>query len=153
MDVKELLKKALSKSTCEKHKVAVVIKTSNDESILGWNGPSKTEHNCTRKNSPSGHNITKCEGLCAEKRAISYAARKGIILEGATMYMNEWFPCEVCAKMVVEAGIKKIVTPDPVYQGNKLVQRLRDQPYNFELSEKVLREAGVEIEVDSFLMK
>src|SRR5580692_1281205 len=44
----------------------------------------------------------------AEDVAISYAAKYGYRVYGATAYLN-WFPCSRCAAILVNSGIKKIV--------------------------------------------
>jgi cytidine deaminase len=48
----------------------------------------------------------------AEMSALSDAARKGIPVEGATLYCTT-FPCHICAKLIVSAGIKKVVYLEP----------------------------------------
>jgi deoxycytidylate deaminase len=48
----------------------------------------------------------------AEMLALSDAARKGISVEGATLYCTT-FPCHLCAKLIVAAGIKKVVYLEP----------------------------------------
>lgn len=155
--IEALLKEALKKKTCMKHPVAVVIETLNSEYVLGWNGaPSvgKPHEECSRKGCPSGKGMELCPTVHAEIRAIAYASRKGISLDGSTIYMDEWFPCDNCAKAIIEAGIKKLVTPDEVYSSPEtfeLVDRLKNQPYNFEMAEKLIREAGIEVVVDSSL--
>lgn len=46
--------------------------------------------------------------LHAEENAIINAARNGVNIYDATMYVN-WFPCSKCAGMIINAGIKRIV--------------------------------------------
>lgn len=48
----------------------------------------------------------------AEMSALSDAARKGISVEGATLYCTT-FPCHICAKLIVAAGIKKVIYLEP----------------------------------------
>jgi deoxycytidylate deaminase len=48
----------------------------------------------------------------AEMSALSDAARKGISVEGATLYCTT-FPCHLCAKLIVAAGISKVVYLEP----------------------------------------
>ena len=50
--------------------------------------------------------------LHAEMSALSDAARKGICVEGATLYCTT-FPCHLCAKLIVAAGITKVVYLEP----------------------------------------
>lgn len=48
----------------------------------------------------------------AEMSALSDAARKGISVEGATMYCTT-FPCHLCAKLIVAAGVRKVIYLEP----------------------------------------
>jgi tRNA(Arg) A34 adenosine deaminase TadA len=48
----------------------------------------------------------------AEMSALSDAARKGISVEGATLYCTT-FPCHLCAKLIVAAGIRKVIYLEP----------------------------------------
>lgn len=48
----------------------------------------------------------------AEMAALSSAARLGIAVEGATLYTTT-FPCHMCARHIVAAGIKKVVYIEP----------------------------------------
>ena len=65
----------------------------------------------------------------SEARLIAEAARKGLSLEGATLYVTI-FPCSLCTKQIAFSGIKKIY-----YSGG---YQMLDQ-------EIVLRSKGVEI--------
>jgi len=139
-----------------KHPIGAVIGTVDSKYVLGWNGaPSKSKHKkCSREGYPSGQGMEFCPSVHAEVRAITYAAKKGIKLEGSTIYLSEWFPCSNCAKAITESGIRRLVTPDEVYSNAKsyeLAPNLKNQPYNFELAEKILRESGIEIIIDSSL--
>jgi deoxycytidylate deaminase len=93
-----------------------------------------------------------CPTVHAERRAISLAAKEGkLSLDGAVLYMSEWFPCADCAKSIIEAGIGAIVTPDEFYQDKEkrvLMPNLQSQPYNFELAEKLLVAANLKLVVD-----
>lgn len=153
MGINELLKEALSKQACYKHPVAALIETTDHQYITGWNGPPiKIEHSeCLRKGYASGEGMQLCPTIHAERRAISRAAKLGIKLEDGNIYLNEWFPCADCAKSIIEAGLIKLITPDEVYSNKdtyELIPKLRNQPYNFEMAEKLLREASIEIIVD-----
>jgi deoxycytidylate deaminase len=48
----------------------------------------------------------------AEMSALSDAARKGISVEGATLYCTT-FPCHLCAKLIVAAGVRKVIYLEP----------------------------------------
>lgn len=57
---------------------------------------------------PSGERHELCRGLHAEQNAIIQAALHGVSTEGATVYVT-CHPCSVCAKMLVNAGITRVV--------------------------------------------
>jgi dCMP deaminase len=57
---------------------------------------------------PSGHRREVCYGICAEQWCLALAAKKGIAVEGATLYCTK-HPCRVCASMIAVAGIKRVV--------------------------------------------
>jgi dCMP deaminase len=66
----------------------------------------------------------------AEQNAICQAAKRGISIEGATIYQR-MTPCRTCAMMLITCGIKKIVC---------------ERKYQLaEESEQLLAEAGVEL--------
>src|SRR5262245_12468907 len=44
----------------------------------------------------------------AEANAVAFAARQGISTEGATLYVGV-SPCEVCARLIIAAGIEEVV--------------------------------------------
>lgn len=54
----------------------------------------------------------------AEQNAIAQAARFGTALEGATIYVR-MTPCYVCAKMIINAGIKRVVCQNDYHAGGK----------------------------------
>jgi dCMP deaminase len=91
-----------------------------DKNILatGYNGtPSGIRHcaetGCLREqmNVPSGERHELCRGLHAEQNAIIQAARHGINISGATLYCTN-SPCIICTKMLINAGICKVVYLD-----------------------------------------
>ena len=57
---------------------------------------------------PSGTRHELCYAVHAEQNAIIQAAKLGIMLEGATLYCTHQ-PCVICAKMIINAGIKKVI--------------------------------------------
>ncbi len=125
------------RATCLRRKVgAVVVK---DKRILatGYNGaPSGLQHcavvGCLRDRLgiPSGQRVEICRGLHAEQNALIQAAKYGISLDGATVYTT-LEPCVTCAKMLVNAGIKRIVF---------------DEAYPDQLSRDILAEANMLVE-------
>ena len=91
-------------SYCQRRQVgALVVK---DGMIIsdGYNGtPSGFENICEDEN-----NVTKPYVLHAEANAITKLARSNNNSEGATIYITA-SPCIVCAKLIIQAGIKRVV--------------------------------------------
>ncbi len=79
---------------------------------------------------PSGTRAELCYAIHAEQNAIIQAAKLGVNIDGATLYCTHQ-PCSVCAKMIVNAGIRRIV-----YQ----------EGYPDEFSLEILNEADVTLE-------
>ncbi len=73
---------------------------------------------CLREklNISSGTRAEMCYATHAEQNAIIQAARLGVSIDGATLYCTHQ-PCSVCAKMIINAGIRRVVYeqgyPDP----------------------------------------
>ena len=61
----------------------------------------------------------------AEQNAIVDAARRGVSLEGSTAYITH-YPCIVCAKLLIAAGIQKIIYHKD-YKNDELVNKLMVQ--------------------------
>ncbi len=91
-------------SYCQRRKVGALI--VKDKMIIsdGYNGtPSGFENICEDENG-----LTKPYVLHAEANAITKIARSGNNSEGATLYVTA-SPCIECAKLIVQAGIKRVV--------------------------------------------
>ena len=117
---------ASERSTCLRHHVGAVIVKNNHLISTGYNGaPARTkdclELGCLRDQLgiASGTRHEVCRAVHAEQNAIIQAAIHGAGTEGATIYCTH-SPCTICAKMLVNAKIKRFVTniayPDPSYQ-------------------------------------
>ncbi len=104
-----------SRSTCLRRQVGALI--VKDKNILssGYNGaPSGITHcevtGCLREklNVPSGERHELCRGLHAEQNAIIQAAFHGTSINDSILYCTN-LPCSICSKMIINAGIKKII--------------------------------------------
>ncbi|MDP8260487.1 MAG: cytidine/deoxycytidylate deaminase family protein [Candidatus Gygaella obscura] len=114
----DVAKLVSSRSTCLRRKVGAVIVREKRILSTGYNGaPSKTSHcievGCLRDelNIPSGQRHELCRGLHAEQNALLQAALCGISLKDSTIYITN-HPCIICAKMIINVGIKEIVILD-----------------------------------------
>ncbi|MBO4992056.1 MAG: cytidine/deoxycytidylate deaminase family protein [Firmicutes bacterium] len=134
----EMAELARTRTTCLRRGVGAVIVKDNRVMATGYNGaPSGVRHceetGCLRQklNVPSGKCHELCRGLHAEQNAIIQAARHGQNIAGGTLYCTNQ-PCVICAKMIINAGIRRIV----IKEG-----------YSDELAVEMLNEAGLEIEM------
>lgn len=94
-------------SYCKRRQVGALL--VKDKMIIsdGYNGtPSGFENVCEDEN-----NKTKPYVLHAEANAISKVAKSNNSSEGATMYVTS-SPCMECAKLIIQAGIKRVVFTD-----------------------------------------
>ena len=95
------------KSYCKRRQVGAIL--VKDKMIIsdGYNGtPAGFENVCEDEN-----NITKPYVLHAEANAITKVARSNNSSEGATLYVTS-APCIECAKLIIQAGIKRVVYAD-----------------------------------------
>jgi dCMP deaminase len=122
------------RSTCMRRAVgAIVVK---DKRILttGYNGaPGGLAHcaetGCLRQrlDVPSGERHELCRGIHAEQNAIIQAAYHGVSIRGGDLFCTTQ-PCVICAKMIVNAGIRTIH-----YEGG----------YADPMAREMLEEAGI----------
>ena len=107
-------------SYCKRRQVGAII--VKDKMIIsdGYNGtPSGFENICEDE---SG--LTKPYVLHAEANAITKIARSGNNSDGATLYVTA-APCIECAKLIIQAGIKRVVYSEEyrLKDGIELLQR------------------------------
>lgn len=129
---------AATRSTCLRRHVGAVLVHDRHILATGYNGvPAGIEHCLTRGclreelGIPSGQQHELCRGLHAEQNALIQASRHGGITgDGATLYCTA-HPCVQCTKMLINAGVKRIVYRDS---------------YPDELSSALLAEAGIATE-------
>ena len=106
------------RSTCLRRRVGAVIVKEKRILATGYNGaPSGLKHcveiGCIRQQLkiPSGERHELCRALHAEQNALIQACLHGISVKDATLYATNQ-PCVICAKMLINAGIKEIVIAD-----------------------------------------
>ena len=90
-------------SYCRRRQVGALI--VKDKMIIsdGYNGtPSGFENICEEDN------VTKPYVLHAEANAITKIARSSNNSDGATLYVTDE-PCIECAKLIIQAGIRRVV--------------------------------------------
>jgi dCMP deaminase len=132
-----ITKMVAKRSTCLRRHVGAVLVKEKRILATGYNGaPAGLRHceevGCLRQETsiPSGERHELCRGLHAEQNAIIQAAYHGISIAGSTLYCTNK-PCVICSKMLINAGIKKIIY---------------EQGYDDPLADQMLTEADIEIE-------
>ena len=108
---------ATRSNCCRRHVAAIIVR---DRRIIstGYNGTPRGIRNCheggcPRCNSttPSGKGLDECLCSHGEENAIVQAAYHGIAVKGGTLYTT-FSPCLLCAKMIINAGIREVVYCD-----------------------------------------
>ena len=98
-----------------RHVGAVVVK---DKRVLttGYNGAPAGIESCSERgeclrrvrNIASGTMQEVCYAVHAEQNAICQAAKLGVSLDGAVMYVTHQ-PCVICTRMIINSGVKKVI--------------------------------------------
>lgn len=111
-------------SYCVRRKVGALIVRDNMIISDGYNGTPSGFPNVCEEN-----NVTFPYVLHAEANAITKVARSNNSSEGATLYVTA-SPCMECSKLIIQAGIKRVVFSD--------LYRIQD-------GLDLLRKAGIEV--------
>lgn len=125
-----------TRSTCLRRNVGAVVVKEKRVLTTGYNGAPKglkhcAEVGCIRLENKieSGTRHELCRGVHAEQNAVIQAAYFGVSIKDSTIYTTN-FPCVLCAKILVNAGIKEVVYKDD---------------YIDELSTNILEESKVQV--------
>jgi len=125
------------RATCQRHSVGAVAVRSKHILSTGYNGAPAGASDCLglgclrdELGIPSGQRHEICRGIHAEQNVIIQASLNGVSMEGATIYCTHT-PCVLCAKMLVNARIKRFVSFGK-YADDSFV--------------KLFREGGIEVE-------
>ena len=135
----ELANTASKRATCDRGRSGCVIVKDRQLLVTGYVGaPSGLPHcdevgHLFRKTiEEDGRVTTHCvRTVHAEQNAICQAARRGISLDGATLYCR-MTPCRTCAMLIINCGIKRVVCERKYHAGKE--------------SEELFAQAGVQIE-------
>lgn len=126
------------RSTCLRRKVGAVLVKDKRILATGYNGaPTKITHcevtGCLREKLkvPSGQRHELCRGLHAEQNVLIQAALHGVSTRESSLYIT-CSPCIICAKMIINAGIKEIICKSW---------------YPDKMAEEFLEEAGVILKI------
>ena len=96
-------------SYCEKKKVGAVIAKEGRILATGYNGTvSGFDNQCETYDFLEDKLVTSPYVIHAEQNALMFCAKNGIPTNNTTMYIT-LSPCATCAKLLVQAGIKRVV--------------------------------------------
>jgi dCMP deaminase len=101
-----------TRSTCLRRQIGALVVKNDIIVSTGYNGaprgfPHCLDVGCRRDklNIASGERHEECVGVHAEQNALLQAGRDA---DSATLYVNA-FPCKICAKLIINAGIRRVV--------------------------------------------
>ncbi len=135
----DLAKKVAEWSSCIRsgRQVGAVIVKNKRILTTGYNGAPAGIKSCKERGFclrdklgiESGTRAEMCYAIHAEQNAVIQAAKMGISVEGATIYVTHQ-PCSVCTRILINAGVSRIV-----YE--------KEYPDKFSL--ELLNESGIEL--------
>jgi dCMP deaminase len=134
----EIASVVAKRSTCQRRLVGAVLVSGRRLLATGYNGPPKGLRHCAECGGcyraalgiPSGERQELCRAVHAEQNAILQASVYGVALQGDVTLYCTIQPCVTCAKMLINANVRRIVF-------------LGDYPDDFAL--QLFREAGVDL--------
>jgi dCMP deaminase len=135
----ELAHSVSKRATCDRGRAGCVIVRDRQILVTGYVGSPRGLAHCD----DVGHLMKKMihedgtisqhcvRTVHAEQNAITQAARRGIALEGAAIYVR-MTPCRTCAMLIINCGIERVVCEKKYHSGKE--------------SEAMFLEAGVKLE-------
>lgn len=135
----EIAKTVAKRATCDRGRSGCVIARDRQILVTGYVGSPKglphcdeVGHQMKTMRHEDGHESQHCIRTAhAEQNAIVQAAKLGIAIDGGTVYCK-MTPCAVCAKMIINAGIKRVVCEKRYHAGGE--------------SEEMFRQIGMELD-------
>ncbi|HOY33223.1 MAG TPA: cytidine/deoxycytidylate deaminase family protein [Bacteroidales bacterium] len=126
------------RATCDRGRSGCVIVRDKQILVTGYVGSPKGLPHCDevghlfkKVTHEDGHTTNHCmRTVHAEQNAICQAARRGIMLDGATLYCR-MTPCRTCAMLIINCGIIRVVCEMKYHAGGE--------------SEAMFRDAGIEL--------
>ena len=134
----EIMRASASRATCDRGRTACIFVKDKQMLVTGYVGSpiglphcDDVGHQMKQTIHEDGTITNHCvRTVHAEQNAICQAAKRGVALNGATLYCK-LTPCRVCAMLLINCGIKRIVAQIRYHAG-------------FE-SEEMFKQAGIEL--------
>lgn len=135
----EVCQAIAKRATCDRGRSGCVIARDNQILASGYVGApaglphcDEVGHQFKQMVHENGQTTQHCvRTVHAEQNAICQAARRGIAIEGATLYCR-MTPCRACAMMIINCGITRVVCERKYHDGAE--------------SEKMFAQAGIALE-------
>ena len=135
----EIMQAVAKRATCDRGRAGCVIARDKQILVTGYVGAPKGMPHCDEVGHlmktvthEDGHQSQHCMRTAhAEQNAIMQAAKLGVSINGSICYCR-MTPCGACAKMMVNAGIKRVVCEKRYHAGTE--------------SEEIFRQTGVELD-------
>ena len=129
------------RSTCRRHHMGAVAVKDKHILATGYNGAPAGARDClelgclrNERNIESGTQQEICRAIHAEQNVIIQSGLHGVSLEGSTVYCTHT-PCVLCAKMLVNARIKRFVTFSE-YNDNRFIELFKDAGIQVDIKPK-----------------
>lgn len=122
----EIMRSVSKRATCDRGRASAVFVKDRQILVTGYVGSPVGMPHCDEV----GHQLKKIihedgtitehcmRTVHAEQNAICQAAKRGVSLEGSTVYVN-MTPCRTCAMLLINTGIKKIVAANKYHAGQE----------------------------------
>ena len=112
----DIAETVLERSTCLRRQYGAIIVRNDEIVATGYNGAPRGRKNCSdlgycvreQMRVPRGERYELCRSVHAEANAITKLARSSNNSDGSTLYVTA-SPCIECAKLIIQAGIKRVV--------------------------------------------
>lgn len=122
----EVMEAISKRASCDRGRSGCVIVKDKQIISAGYVGSASGDEHCDdvghlfqKRINKDGTISDHCvRTVHAEQNAICQAAKKGVSIEGATLYCK-MTPCPVCAKMIVNCGIKRVVALKRYHDGKE----------------------------------
>ena len=135
----EIMNAVAKRATCDRGRAGCVIARDKQILVTGYVGSPKGMPHCDEVGHlmktvthEDGHQSQHCMRTAhAEQNAIVQAAKLGVPINNGIIYCR-MTPCAACAKMIVNAGLKRVVCEKRYHAGSE--------------SEEIFRQTGLELD-------
>lgn len=129
----EVCNSIAKRATCDRGRSGCVIARDRQILVTGYVGSppglphcDEVGHLMRKVIHDDGHESNHCvRTIHAEQNAICQAARRGVSLDGATLYCR-MTPCRTCAMLIISCGIKRVVCEKRYHAGAESEQMFDD---------------------------